>query len=129
MEMRKMLKSLRDKETSLKGEFDRIKGAEYYRKVEGVFNPFKPLPNTSKFKLGEASLDLLFQKYGFKKTIRSEPLYEPYDNTASNRYLFHQVLRLNKARNDPEKFGRIAQQCIRRSNNFVVIALNHCFPQ
>jgi hypothetical protein len=104
MEMRQMLGALREKEESLKGEFERVRGAKYYQETKDLFNPFKPLPNTSKFQLGEGSLDMLFKKFGFKKTVRSESIYEPYTNTASNRYLFHQVRRLNESRHKPELF-------------------------
>jgi hypothetical protein len=124
-----MLAALREKEESLGGEFERVKGAKYYQDTQDLFNPFKPLPNTSKFKLGEGTLDMLFKKFGFKKTIRSESIYEPYTNTASNRYMFHQIKRLNEARHNPRLYWRIGHHILRRSNNFLVIALNHCFPQ
>jgi hypothetical protein len=59
-------------------------------------NPFKKFPNCRKFTLGEGQPDMLFKRYGLKKTIRLAPILEPYTNQANNRYLIHQVKRLNK---------------------------------
>jgi len=99
-----------------------------YYETPGLLNPFKKFPNCAKFTLGEGQPDMLFRKFGLKRTIRLEPVMEPYTNAANNRYLIHQVKRLNKHRKNGKLFWTIAYQCLRRSNVFLVCGLIHIYP-
>jgi len=118
----------------------------YSRKIKGFFvdvkyedgkevevarymNPFQMLPNVKEFTIGEGFSDLLFAKFGIKKTVRLAPVYEEYTNKASNRYVEHQVRRLNMSRTSPDRFWTIGKQILRRSNTFLCVAINHVLNQ
>jgi hypothetical protein len=106
----------------------KLPNLEYYQQKKDLMNPFKKFPNCRKFTLGEGQPDMLFKRYGLKKTIRLAPILEPYTNQANNRYLIHQVKRLNKHIDNGKMFWTIAQQCLRRSNIFLMAGIIHVMP-
>jgi len=76
----------------------------WYIGVDKILNPFKLLPNMKEFALGVRYEDQIFRAFGLKRGDRLHPIYKSYTNTAANRYILHQVIRLNKARGDPILF-------------------------
>lgn len=95
-----------------------------------VWVPFKPLPNVRKFKVILSDWDKLFMKYGLKRRLTSAQLiYTRNDNNRLNRYMKHQLTRLEKNLTNPEKYWTIANHLMSRSSVFLVMSLNHVYPK
>lgn len=97
--------------------------------IARYFNPFQLLPNVKEFSIGESFVDPLFAKFGIKKNVRLKPMYVEYSNKSANRYLEHQIRRLNKSRNKPDLYWRIGWQLLKKSNTYLVLGINHVFNQ
>jgi hypothetical protein len=52
-----------------------------------------------------------------------------YINGASNRYIEHMFLRLNRVVHDPKKFWAIAEQLLNKSNSFLTLSLHEVDDQ
>lgn len=91
--------------------------------------PWKLLPNCRKFKIELGLWDKTFAKHNLDKRLAPEITIEPHTNKAINRYIMHQVKRLNESIDNPVKFWRIADHLMRYSNAFLVMQINKTKPQ
>ncbi len=94
-----------------------------------VLQPVKSLPNVKRFQVKALSnYHPVLEAAGIRKRIHS-PLVESenYRNGRLNRYVDHQILRLNSSRSNPRKFWSIAQQLM-RSNSYLVTCFNNVNP-
>lgn len=68
--------------------------------------PWRPLPNVIDFKVEVSMWDELFLKAGiFKRVDGAVFKYQKYRNRDLNRYIRHQIIRLEKAReSNPELY-------------------------
>lgn len=93
-------------------------------------NPFSRIPDVRKFCISVREMDALFARYHLnKRTGPAKIKIIPFKNREMNRYILHQVKRLNAAVDSPDLFWTIAQAMIFRSNCFLLTAVNHCLPQ
>jgi len=91
--------------------------------------PWKLLPDCRKFRIELKGEDLLFAMHDVDKRLKPTITIIPYTNKKVNRYLDHQVRRLNKAISNPTLFWTIARHLMLSSNAFVVMQINKTFPQ
>lgn len=77
------------------------------------------------------SWDPLFALLGLNKRLNTRIDILPYTNRHMNRYIQYQIARLNVLRNrgDYEEFWDLAYQLMRNSDSFLIMAVNHVFPQ
>jgi hypothetical protein len=66
--------------------------------------PWKLLPNCRKFRIELGPWDKRFTKHGLDKRLKPEITIEPHTNKGINRYIMHQVKRLNDSVDNPIKF-------------------------
>jgi len=66
--------------------------------------PIKLLPDVKDFKVKVNTMDWLFELFGIVKREAPAITYEPYKNRSMNRYLVHQMLRLERNRRNPELY-------------------------
>jgi hypothetical protein len=94
-------------------------------------NPYKKIPNCRAFKIKLGIFDPLFLLIGITKKVRPEIEIEPYTNRHINRYILYQVKRLNKMRDEGRatEFWELGYNLIANSDAFMVMAVNHVFPQ
>lgn len=100
-------------------------------KVQGILNPFKPIPNVEKFTLGlEKGVDLLFLNHGLLKKVRMKPTFEPYRNKSMNRFVEYQIMKLHEVRDRKEYalYWRRVYALMLRSTSFLVCAFNNKYP-
>lgn len=98
-----------------------------YAEERRIWGPFKRLPNVRNFEVELNDYDPLFAKYGIRKRIAPNLKYEPHNNNKLNRYVYHQLKRLEHV--NSLTFWRIAMHMVRSSDIFFVMALNHVFPR
>jgi hypothetical protein len=90
-------------------------------------SPWVKIPNVKSFNIIVKLSDPLFKLFGIKKQFKPTLMLEAYRNKRINRYLEHQVLRLEKARINPQLYWAMAQILMKRSNVFRVCAIQHVF--
>jgi len=91
------------------------------------FKPFRFLPNVRVFKVLISEYDSLYGEYGIKKRLTPANFrIERYENQHLNRYVRHQLKRMKYS--DSRKYWVIANHLMKKSNIFLVLALNHVFP-
>lgn len=62
------------------------------------FAPWRPLPNVADFRVEVAIWDELFLKFGIHKRSNTTTfVYKKYRNRDLNRFIEHQIIRLEKA--------------------------------
>lgn len=87
----------------------------------------RPVPNVSSFKINARLLDQFLIKFNLMRKTGGVVEVHAYKNRDINRYVSHQLRRMDKA-NDV-LFWRIACSMMLRSKSFFVIALNHVYPR
>lgn len=93
-----------------------------------VWGPFKRLPNVRKFKVKIKDYDRLFLKYGIKKRNQPEMVFEKYNNGKINRYVAHQLKRLEYIKTQAG-YWKIVRYLMRNSKAFLIMALKHVYPK
>lgn len=100
----------------------------------GVWRNFSPLPNVRKFRLRVSMWDEILLKFGIRKNF--DPVTEiiNYRNRSANRYMNHQLIRLEKhaikaRKGQKSAYWVIANALIKRSLTFRIAALHHVFPK
>jgi len=96
-------------------------------KASGFDTPWVKIPNVSMFSLTLRELDPLFALFGIKKRYAPTLHMQEYKSTRCNRYLEHQVLRLDRHRHNPRLYWAISLILMKRSNVFRVVAIQHVF--
>lgn len=92
-----------------------------------LFNPFKHIPNVESYEVGSRlEDDPLWTALGEQRTLRAEATYKPYLNGKMNKYILYNVRRLSHKLDHPLVFWKIAGFLMRRSEAFLLLALNHC---
>jgi Reverse transcriptase (RNA-dependent DNA polymerase) len=90
-------------------------------------SPWEPIPDVSELKINLREKSELFEMFGLNR--RKKPLIEftNHDNGRKNRYLEHQLLRLNRLRDEgkTETYFKVAEILMKRSNTFRVSAIQH----
>lgn len=93
-----------------------------------VWGPFKRLPNVSKFKIKIKDYDELFAKFGIKKRQKPEMVFEKYNNGKINRYVAHQLKRLEYIEKQKD-YWYLVRILMRKSKAFLVMAIKHVYPK
>jgi len=93
----------------MKGLMDNV-----YRSKHNVFirtfrtasfvNPFQRIPDVSDFEIKLSDKDPIAEKHGLDKKFKPLLKFIPYSNKSLNRYMEHQIRRLNNSRSQPKKF-------------------------
>jgi len=66
-----------------------------------LWSPWKPFPNVKDFKVELSVMDELFAKFGIVKRLDKATMhYTAYKNRDINRFVEHQIIRLNAADSD-----------------------------
>lgn len=60
--------------------------------------PFRLLPNVSQFQVEVGEYDPLFKAHGLSKRVDTKMHYQEHKNRRLNRYIIHQIKRLQRAR-------------------------------
>lgn len=93
---------------------------------KSIWGPFKRIPDVRKFKVELNGHDELFGKHGIKKRNPPKFRFEKLGNSVLNRYMEHALSRMQNA--DEKTYWRIADHLVQRSNIYLIICLNHVFP-
>lgn len=114
-----------------KGEQDHSKDEAKRSTPHFNIKPFKRMPNVREFKVKVRSYDWLLALFGLKKRIEPEYEWTKYNNKKINRYIDHQIKRLDNCRRtgDDRKYWRISMFLIKRSTSFFLIQLKKTFPR
>lgn len=93
-----------------------------------ILNPWQRIPDVKEMKVAPSGwkiLPIMFQIW-----LRSKPsiLFTPLGNRRLNRYIEHQVIRLNRNIRKPA-FWYIAEYILNRSRSFLIVSLHHCEPK
>jgi len=86
--------------------------------------PIKFLPNVKSFSIKLKKYDWLLSLFGILRNDKADLKFEPWKNGRINRYVAWQFIRLNKCRNNPNKFWRIAW-VLMSSISYNVLSFNH----
>jgi hypothetical protein len=65
--------------------------------------PFRRLPNCREFKIELEGIDKVYELFHIKKNLDPKITITPYDNKSLNRYMEHQLIRLEKCRDSDAK--------------------------
>jgi len=68
-----------------------------------VWYPFRPIPNVRTFEVQLSGFDWMFAVFGIRKRMKPKMEFEQFENHKLNRYMEHQLTRLENAR-----IGKIA---------------------
>lgn len=112
-----------------KGSDDIVKNLRENYKGKFGTSPWNRIPDCSKLTIELGYPSPIFSHYGIKKRIDTKISVEKYRNNQINRYMEHQIMRLDRNIANPKLYWRIAELCMKRSNCFRVCAINHVFPQ
>lgn len=94
------------------------------------YKAVKLLPNVRNFKVKISNYDIIFALHGIKKRLPPKMEFTPHTNKSMNRYIVHQLDRMTKcAVSNPVLCWRIGMRLVRKSNVFLVMAINHVFPR
>lgn len=91
-------------------------------------NPFTRIPNVGKFEITLSGLEEFLLKFNLKLRLKPQIKMEKYNNSSINRYIEHQVKRLNKMRHH-EDYWILVQKILERSKTFFVYALRKVEPK
>lgn len=97
------------------------------RQKRRVMTPWVKVPNVRLFQVNTGPYDLLFKLFGIRKRSSSVIEMTKNENTSINRYIVHQILRLDKFISRPAVYWKLAWSLMLRSNSFRVLAINHVF--
>jgi Reverse transcriptase (RNA-dependent DNA polymerase) len=102
--------------------------AKIKRRLPG--SPWGLIPNCAELKINIGKPDQLLENFGLNKKTKAQIIITPHENGPSNRYIEHQIIRLNKIKktNDKDRFFKIADILIKRSNTFRVLAFHKLCP-
>lgn len=95
------------------------------------WGPWKPLPNCSEFRVDVSGYDPLFLKHEVYKRLEPTKWHAAFRNRKLNRYLKHQIDRLDKARKEGrhDLYWAISNQLLSRSVTFALQAMHHVYPR
>jgi len=74
-----------------------------FRTVSYV-NPFQKIPDVSDFEIKLGEEDPIAKEHGIDKKFKPLLKFIPYSNKSLNRYMNHQIGRLNNSRSNPKVF-------------------------
>jgi hypothetical protein len=123
-------------EAPLKGNFTQSTEVflDTYPKPDGttgrMLSKSLRLPNVRRFKVAQlGDYHPVFKAFGHKKRMM-HPLFDMsyYDNRKLNRYIEHQILRLNGVRDNPTLFWRIGLSLLLNSKIFTIVNLHATYP-
>jgi hypothetical protein len=105
-----------------------VESQRMFDKMSYVY-PYTPLPNVETFRITFLHPhDKILKKSNIIKRVKeAEKESTPYMNKSMNRYVRHQFSTLNKNRNNPRKFWKIAYQLMTHSHSYKTICFNHVF--
>jgi len=92
-------------------------------------SPWVKIPNVGKFQVNLGAIDVLFALFGYKRRVNTTLEIQPYKNNKMNKYVIHQIKRLEKFRKYPKKYFFIANCLIKNSDTFRIMGINHVFRQ
>lgn len=104
-----------------------LKGGATDPRIE-LWKPWHPFPNVKDFRVEVSGWDELFMQYGIRR--REEPgrlVFNKYKNKPVNRFVEHQILRMNKA--DDRTYWIIADHLMKRSNVWFLLSVKHIFKR
>ena len=95
-----------------------------------IWYPFTRIPDVRSFKVQLAGFDWIFALFDIRKRLESNMKFEKYQNAKYNRYMEHQLSRLEKCRLNGNSvlYFRICDSLIRYSSTFYVWQLNRTVP-
>lgn len=95
-----------------------------------VWYPFSRIPDVRSFKVQLSGYDWVFAMFGFRKRMKPGFELDPYTNRKFNRYMEHQLSRLERARmsNKVKLYFRICDSLVKYSTVFFVYQLSKTVP-
>lgn len=92
--------------------------------------PQKRIPNVRNFKVKALSNHHpIFEEAGIKKREFSPLMeYENYVNKSQNRYIKHNIIRLNKLRSNPTAFWHVGEILMNKSSAFASLMVHDVYP-
>ena len=96
---------------------------------EGFINPFRRIPDCRKLRVELGEIHSIAREHGLSTRGTVILNINTFGNRAMNRYVHHQMLRLNRSVGFPDLFWRIAMAILKRSNVFMILQLNKVLPQ
>lgn len=91
--------------------------------------PFRRIPNCREFKIELEGIDKVYELFHIKKNLDPKITITPYDNKSLNRYMEHQLIRLEKCRDsDAKLFWTIGNYLMLHSNVFITSCVNRLIP-
>jgi hypothetical protein len=102
------------------GPFEQVNKRAWY--------PFKPIPNVRRFEVRILGFDPVYALFNIRKRFAPAISFSKYSNLRHNRYMEFQLVRLDKARGNPELFFRISDSLINHSRVFFVRQLMDTYP-
>jgi len=93
-------------------------------------SPWNRVPAVSKFEVKTQEYNVFLEEIGIKHKLPAKIKFERNPNKKLNRYMAHQIIRMQKARDDNNYrlFWTIAKACLRSSVSFRLSAINHVIP-
>jgi hypothetical protein len=91
-------------------------------------DPFGRFPNVSRFEVHVNAYDALLLKHGIVKRLDPKIVSDPFRNKQRNRFIDHNVRRLNKYRTSPVLYWCIAKYILQRSDTFMILSLTKIRP-
>lgn len=99
------------------------------RRTRILNSPWERIPSTSHFDISLNVFNVILELIGLPRRLPNELTFSPHHNKSMNRYMEHQIRRLNHylSIKEPRKFWFIANFCMKHSVSFRVAAINKCF--
>lgn len=98
-----------------------------FHQKKRIMTPWVRIPNVRFFQVNTGQYDLLFKLFGLRKKTSSTIEMTKNENQRINRFVIHQIIRLDKLICRPFVFWRLSYALMKRSNSFRVLAINHVF--
>jgi hypothetical protein len=88
--------------------------SEYKTRIRN--SPWIRLPNVKEFKISIKGYNLIAKAFGINLKIKPTLQFVKHRNDDLNRYIEHQVIRLEKSKSNPSLYWKIASILMKRSN-------------